>query len=198
MDNQQESNTTDLVSASDLAWLAGIIEGEGSMTLDVKPPRSGRRSARFDLVICNTDTALIEACLEIIDKMKVAHYINERSQPPFYRGENGDLKLREERKSALYIHIRKLSSVAIILGQLLPYFRGDKKHKANVMMRFVTARLRKNEMSHNAPYDSEDWMTIIEFYKAPGGSYRVSKRRIKEVETILRDYTPNDPHLGLR
>lgn len=182
-------------TSEECAWLAGIIEGEGSMVLDIKKSAKDRRSARFDVVICNTDALLIEAAIAILEKLNIAYHINERAQPPLYRDEQGGINLRQDRKNALYLHVRRLQSMAILLRQLIPHFRGEKVAKARIMLKFVENRMARNNEHRNSPYTKEDWMCCLEFYKASGGRYRASEANIKEVTRILRDYTPDDPHL---
>ena len=46
------------------AWLAGIVEGEGSMAIRVRGPR-GRKE--ISLNICMTDRDIIERCARIMD-----------------------------------------------------------------------------------------------------------------------------------
>lgn len=180
MVNQQEINPVEI------GWLCGIIEGEGSLTIDLKQPtKGGKRSARFCIVIVNQDAEIINKCVDMLESLGIAPHITERVPPLVYKDENGNLVERRERRVTYYVSIRKLKHLERLLNVLGPNFVGQKRHKVKMMKKFVLRRIERG----NTDYDAEDYATIIEFYKAPGGNYKASSKRIKELEEILRDYT---------
>lgn len=56
---------------TELAWLAGIIDGEGCFS--VKRGRGAGRSHQLWLVICNTSEAMILRVVRILDALGVKH-----------------------------------------------------------------------------------------------------------------------------
>jgi len=71
MDNQHTNNT-------DLAYLAGIIDGEGCVTIERTGNRrksTGQRGFLPSIVIVNTNPELISRCQDILNQYQVGNYI---------------------------------------------------------------------------------------------------------------------------
>ena len=51
--------TSRLMSPTEAAWVAGIVDGEGTITIRTKPYPGGKRYQVASLSVCNTDTELI-------------------------------------------------------------------------------------------------------------------------------------------
>ena len=56
--------TARLMSPCEAAWVAGIIDGEGTITIRTKPYPGGKRYQVASLSACNTDTELIARLVE--------------------------------------------------------------------------------------------------------------------------------------
>ena len=56
--------TARLMSPCEAAWVAGIIDGEGTITIRTKPYPNGKRYQVASLSACNTDTELIARLVE--------------------------------------------------------------------------------------------------------------------------------------
>lgn len=56
--------TARLMSPTEAAWVAGIVDGEGTITIRTKPYPGGKRYQVASLSVCNTDTELIARVVE--------------------------------------------------------------------------------------------------------------------------------------
>src|SRR3990167_8672784 len=75
-DNQQAKATE-----IEKAWLAGIIDGEGSVRIDYpRIQKAGQRngSAQPGIVITNTDWAIIEKSVDICQRIGVSPHVTTR------------------------------------------------------------------------------------------------------------------------
>jgi hypothetical protein len=52
------------MSPCEAAWVAGIVDGEGSITIRTKPYPGGKRYQVASLSVCNTDTELLARVVE--------------------------------------------------------------------------------------------------------------------------------------
>lgn len=120
-----------LAQETELAYLAGIIDGEGTITLEW----SGRRASKSLLPglrptvhIANTDENLIQYCIDLLRKLKVKPQI--KSQPAGY-------KTRQKR--CYWLKIQGLAKVKRILKPILPYLVAKELH-ARLLLEFVQHR----------------------------------------------------------
>jgi hypothetical protein len=71
-----------------LAWLAGIIDGEGHMSAKMRPPGRGRRgrTVAFQVNVRNTDAGMIREVCAILDAIGVGYFVG------CYRQRHGNYK----------------------------------------------------------------------------------------------------------
>lgn len=161
MDNQQE------ISHTQLAYLGGLIDGEGCVAISVHR-KKGRARDSFQLAphvgFSNTERVLIDEYVAILSSLGIAHYINHREA-----------------------HGRNAESWSVVTGglkrtvKLLPYLkqwcRGKKKANAADLLEFCESRLAD---WHAAPFTERQ----IELAR------QISSRNYgTKWEPILRDYT---------
>lgn len=161
MDNQQER--LDML----LHWLAGIIDGEGSITLTVRREKKNAFSYRPRIHITNTDEELIKLCSEILDGFDVQYYIQRSKAKSINHRDRIDL---------IIIGMRRCLKALSILEPVLRI----KKPQAHVMIMYCLDRLKKPK---NAPIDDDDmrWVNMLS---------EINKTGVN-VFKILRDYTPD-------
>ena len=121
------------LSVSERAYIAGIIDGEGSVTLTIKQKGGTRHLA---ITISNTDLLLLKYILRVIGAGKLTSkrtYKNHHSPSYIYA-----------------IHSRQALEV---LRQILPYLRTYKKQRANyAMSHYITVTPRNgkyNKLLHD-------------------------------------------------
>lgn len=116
---------------TELAYLAGIIDGEGTVTLEW----SGRRAKRSlmpglrpTVHITNTDEILIQHCLNVLKKFNIKPQI--RSQPVGYKS---------RKKRCYWLKIQGLSRVKKLLEPIKPFLI-VKSAQAALLLEFINHR----------------------------------------------------------
>jgi hypothetical protein len=114
------------VTTHQLAWLAGIWDGEGTFTI-INDSR-GILSSRLSL--SNTDVSMINEIVKIFDLSSVKGHIwqEQTSRKPNH-------------KKAYHITINKMEDVLKITEMMLPYLI-SKKPRAELLIRFVKSRMK--------------------------------------------------------
>jgi len=187
MDNQQATPTE-----AEIAWLAGILEGEGSLSL--APQKTGdKKDDRYHklavhIVIYNTDGGIIGKVVEIMEKMGVSHHISERQQKPLQMEGRPSYLTRD---SLFTVKVQRVRPSLHFLETLRPWLFGDKGKRVDLMLKFLRRRIDTlNECGHSgtqggfrAPYDVEDWQIAKEFLELGGRSTKMPL-----VERVLNEY----------
>lgn len=127
MDNQQ-------VTEVELAWLAGIIDGEGCVGMYNQNKRKGYHTVSPAIEIVNTDTELIEKVLDILIRLDCKPYI---------RGKNHNVKRKRTWKLAYNLKLQRMGKLLILLPRVIPYMTGIKRVKAEIMFQFILSRAGK-------------------------------------------------------
>lgn len=127
---------------SDIGWLAGIIDGEGSLA-HYYSRRKGqtklgvpyKESPIFGVYIINTDMEIMSHAKSIYEKMGLFAQINQKSAS------------REQRKGSFAftkpcyeLVVRRRKDVEQLLKQVTPYLRGYKRAKAEAMLNFFATK----------------------------------------------------------
>lgn len=157
MDNQQ-------VTISELAWLAGIWDGEGTISIR-RNVKINQFSPRVHMV--NTNSHMIEKVVEILRKIGVEPYVREVSRGTF----------EGSRKQMWAVGVDTLSKSKIILDSFFPYLVA-KKPQAKLLLQFVNSRLtrfdrRKSNWSKS--YLKEDIEAIKKIYLLNGNQRGTSE-----------------------
>jgi len=145
-DNQQAK-----VTEIEKAWLAGIIDGEGSIRIDYpRIQRAGQRngSAQPGIVITNNDWAIIERCVDICQRMDVSPHVQRRQ---------GN---RNETKDVLILGMPKITKTLIAV---MPYLTGQKSKQAILLYRFCEQRskLDVNSLANRDRAYTQEQVNII-------------------------------------
>lgn len=129
---------------TDLAWLAGIMEGEGTFAIycqrvNLKGAKKGL--LRGTISVTNTDPFLMNRCLSIFEQMGIHMYMHS------YDNKKGSTRTVYDLQTSKQVYVK------IICEKLLPFLFGEKKAKAEMLLRFVNGRISKGKRD----YDDEDW-----------------------------------------
>ena len=141
----QESKTADnqqaKVTEIEKSWLAGIIDGEGSIRIDYpRIQKAGQRSgsAQPGIVITNNDWAIIEKAVDICQRIGITPHVSRR---------NGN---RNKTKDILILGMPKIMK---ILVAVMPYLTGQKSKQAIVLYRFCEQRVSLGDVNSLANRD---------------------------------------------
>jgi hypothetical protein len=133
LSNQQER----LVN---LAWFAGLVEGEGNISL--VQGASHRIMPRFGII--NTDYRLIDASCAVLTENNIGHYITLRK---------GGCDNNPKHRDAKVVTVAGHKRMAKLLPILIPYLRGKKREVAEVVKEYVEYRLG---LPSGSQYTSKD------------------------------------------
>ena len=169
MDNQQ-------ATPAEIGYLAAMLEGEGTISLNVRKKRATKRNGTqgvdISLNIANTDPAIVQKCAAIIRSFGIEPYIH------CYERKGGW-------KDCWHVVISRISSAAKLLPVLIPHLAGHKKHKAELVLSFLERRLSRTtaraRKSGPVWYDEEDWNIVRKIYEHDGKDLSLK---------VPRDYTP--------
>lgn len=171
MDNQQE-----ILIEADAGWLAGMIEGDGYITLITQKNADVKRNSGLVVApkvgITNQDGLIIEKAVRLFKQLGASgtYLVTEKMNIPG-RKLNADV---------LHLSTARLSAVYKILVSILPHLAGQKAGRARLLLEFVESRL----LHKNAPYLPEEIMVIKRFVLT-----YPTWRRNKALEKFLNDYT---------
>lgn len=134
MGNQQERS---------FAWLAGIVDGEGTVSVQCYTLPDGRVRLVPFVSIANTDKGILDECCEILARMGVKH---QRLVIP-----NNSGGFQNSRK-VFNIRVDGQKPVKVVLEALQPFLRSVKREKAASVLKFIESRMlrgvERNERGH--------------------------------------------------
>jgi len=178
-DNQQET-----VEDVELAWLAGVLDSDGSVQMTVPKSEKGARRCCVNVWIdfSNSDPAIINRVIDILDRIGLSHYDGEKRIKPIYK-QDGTYYLSKT-KICLFTRVSRLVSIEKALSLLHPFLVGQKKAHSEIILRFVRKRISKGRKK----YDGEDLMVVQEFFRQRNG--RFAAKHVETLDRLLNDCTP--------
>lgn len=128
--NQQETH-------SDLAWLCGFLDGEGSFTFHRRAPWQDQRQTTYqpEVVFTNTHIASLERVSEILAKYGIGSYITKPNPT--------NIRKHPEWKPARRVLVLGFKRVKKLLDICLPFIF-TKREQARVVLEFIILREAKN------------------------------------------------------
>ena len=168
MGNQQERS---------LSWLAGILEGEGTLSFQVYTMPDGRVRITPFCAVVNTDKGIIGEVCRIFDSLDVKW---RNCVKKLSTAEGGSFV---GTKPVFNIRCDGQKPLRILAETLLPHMIGEKRKNAVAIIEFLNSRdergLERNEKGHirRAEYSKEEVRIV--------SSIRNSKRA-KSSEAICR------------
>lgn len=134
MDNQQ---------ATDWAYLAGLVDGEGCISICPAHKKGGSTQLNVSLhVLNNTNAKLIDWVAETLARYDIPHYV-------YWAGKRN---YRNSRPCGL-VALRRRTGIKKFLLHVLPYLVG-KRRQAELLLEFVESRITVFE---TAQRNSESW-----------------------------------------
>lgn len=170
----------------EIGWLAGFLEGEGSICLQVHR-RAGRQAALRvtpKVVFTNTDAGLIEACVRILDGLGVGKYVCHTRAA-------ATMVAPGAKKDCSYIHVSGMKRVQSLLRHVEPGMFGAKKDRAKRLLAFIDRRIEQADLydvKSNYRYDAEDARLILDFVA------NSQSKQYDHISRMLNEHTRSAPH----
>ena len=154
----------------DLAWLAGLWEGEGSICIFRNRRENGNTKLSVTLTLVNTDPKLITESIRIMEDLDIRLHLFERKQN------------NPKWATAYQLTLRHFQQCKTFLEKLEPFLRGNKKQIALLTLRFLDSRIKAIEKNRNTP-NSDKENKILDEVKILN-KRGVSKELVESPETI--------------
>ena len=74
-----------MITEAQLGWLAGVIDGEGSIVVYASAFGQRRSTARYEVTVGNTDERLVRAVAQLFAELGVAHTVKLQPRRPPHR-----------------------------------------------------------------------------------------------------------------
>lgn len=143
---------------TDLAWLAGFWDGEGSITLFTHQEKNGMKKICPSVSVVNTDIGMINKTRKILEGLGCNFNLSER-QP------------KNSRHSKVYIlQTRNMNHIIKFLSATTMYLSGEKRERAEILLDYCVRRAVKLERlpsKGSTPYDDQDWADLESFNSMP-------------------------------
>lgn len=163
------------IEETDLAWLAGMIEGDGWISIQTysSPTSKLHRAVKPTLGVSNQDARIIQETKRILNSLGVEGWVSEASPTAS----------SWSTRTMYTISTAKISGVKIILERIMPYLRGEKKARAEIVKKFVDRRFAVK----NLTYETEDIAILKRFIDCfiEGKGPKSLKGNLRE---LVRDY----------
>ncbi len=153
---------------SEIAWLAGVIEGEGSYALSTWQRSEGQApKIGVQVKLYNTDAGIIQKAVAILESSGITYHVGERDQKPMLKpGGEGHYA---SPKSMLTITVSRLASVEKLIKLLEPWTFGEKRHRLALIRLYVERRVQKIAQAGGnfraVSIDDEDREIVAQFAK---------------------------------
>ena len=152
------------MNQTDLAWLAGFTDADGSIALWGHQEKDGRYKCYPTIIYTNTNPAQIEKVVTILDSIGVKMHIVERDQS----------KTSNKWARSWQVITSNHSYAKIILESILPYLAG-KAPQARLTLRYINSR-----SNHLRDKITEEEVAIVK---------EVMDLNKRGISKILTDYT---------
>jgi len=169
MGNQQE------VSEIELAWLAGMLNGDGCFSLTFRS-RNGKLKCDMSLTITQCDPGVIDKADELFNKIGITPGISE------YAASGAGVRTKWN------LRISKMAHIHRVIEAIIPYMIGEKAAQANLMKRYLDRRLPYADPALRR-WKGGEIENDIESLKIAADFYKVRRLGMpKELAQVLRDY----------
>lgn len=133
------------VTKEDIGWIAGIIDGEGSITFQAprRPQKQGQKIV-YGIHIVNSCEEMIDKCVNIINAFEDGKGRPIEKKPKVYR-----VNAFKTNKGMFQITLRKISTIKGLLTAINPHLT-EKRYKAERLLNFVSKRKLYDQMTDEA------------------------------------------------
>jgi hypothetical protein len=189
-ENQQGTPTE-----AEIAWLAGIVEGEGTVALScyIRSERQSTPKVGVEIKLYNTDAGIIRKATDILERLGLSFHLGERAQPPMMMASGEKYGGRDP---MLTLTVKRMESAYLLAKLLRPWMFGDKGARLDLIVQYLARRIEKFDMvggmliGRRVPLDREDTRLVVDFYRRfvtrPGHNRHL-------VEGLLNEYEQSAP-----
>lgn len=131
------------IKDTDLAWLAGFWDGEGSITIFTHTEKNGQKKISPTINVTNTDMNVIAHTSQILDALGTSFSVAHNK------------KDNMKHKDSYQLTTRNMKYIEVVLEAMLPYLV-CKKPQAILVLRYVKKKLQYLEQGKKPSYDDED------------------------------------------
>lgn len=121
---------------TELAWLAGLWDGEGSITIFKHIERGGVRKLCPTILVVNTDIKIINEAKRILDNLGTSFHLFER------------VSKNPKHKNSFQLNTRNTKYIDKVLTAIEPYLIG-KKEQAQLVIGYVRKRHYQFKIDEN-------------------------------------------------
>jgi len=187
--SNQKDNQQEIPTEGEIAWLAGIIECDGTVSLScyVRDEKHSKPKIGTEIKFYNTDGGIVMKVVDILQRLGLSHYVSERAQKPIDLA-NGK-KYGDKTKPMISVAVKNLKDAYLLSKLIHPWMYGEKRQRVSLIIQYLARRLEKIELSNGnrrTPLDKGDCEIVVDFYKRfvkrPGHNRHL-------VEAILNDFT---------
>lgn len=139
---------------TDLAWLGGIWDGEGSIALFTHTEKTGNQKICPSVSVVNTDIHIINKVRKILEELECSFVLQERAPK------------NSRHKQQYILTSRNTKYIIKFLESMIPFIFSDKRPKAEILLDYCKRRSEKMERlpsKGSTPYSEEDWDTLAKF-----------------------------------
>lgn len=139
---------------TDLAWLGGIWDGEGSIALFTHIERNGSTKICPTVCVVNTDIAIINKVRKLLEGIGCNFQLQEYKPKNVRHNVRWDLTTRNQKHIITFIKA------------VMPYLFSIKRQKAEILLDYCERRSEKTKRlpsKGSTPYDDDDWSTFNKF-----------------------------------
>lgn len=178
-DNQQATPTE-----CEIAWLGGIIEGEGTLMMGVWQHNGPQRQPKVGLQIklYNSDAGIMRKAASIFEDLAIGYHLKERDMPPMLKP--GGVGHYAPTAPMLTLTVSKLDEVRLVLQAIRPWLFGDKAARADLMLLFLEKRFARTHATgkyKRIQYNAEEIRVVLQF--AQNGR----RANVAAVERVLNE-----------
>lgn len=152
---------------SDIAWLAGLIEGDGSYYMGTWTRKEGEfPKIGIQIKLYSTDAQIIRKAEQVLRNNGIGFHLGEREQKPLLKP-SGEGHYYSP-NSMLTITVSRLASIEALVNLLEPWTFGEKRHRLLLIKDYVTLRVTRiasADGNFRAVPVSESEMVIVEEFK---------------------------------
>ncbi len=168
----------------DKAWLAGVIEGDGSIGMGFHLFKSPNLIKRFavkpTISFSNQDGLLIERVVHLLAALS-------GKNPRIREVPSGS----ERGRSSMWVALTGMESVQSVLQAIMPYLQGEKAARARLLHQFIASRMERHKgrgpLASRTPYNEEELLLIQQCRKYCRG--KGGRLGNPEIDRILNEYT---------
>lgn len=118
-------------TSTDIAWLTGMLESEGSITFQARLRNNGNLSIVPLVTLTNTDNYIISEVLRISKSVAATgSFCCSKIQQ----------KNKYSNKQLYIIRITRMDRVYNLITAIYPYMKSFKRHNAEIVLRYIDRR----------------------------------------------------------